>query len=265
MLSARFAITDYASFIAWRDWGWPDPSVRNCFGAPAIFSSDGALVFGVMAPHTLNGNMLYPPSGSLEPRDVRSDGTVDVLGSIATELMEETGLDVAAAEQGGLVAYFDGPRLAIVQKLVFPLSFDEINARFAAHARSGGHSRTGPPRSHPRSFADRFTHAWLCPGNCPIFLRWRAAMKLSFHTLDVFTNRRFGGNPLAVVLDADDLSTEQMQTIAREFNLSETIFVRKPADPANTASVQDLSARAPKFPSPGIRRLAAPSCWRSGK
>ena len=63
-------------------------------------------------------------------------------------------------------------------------------------------------------------------------------MKLSFHTLGVFTTRRFCGNPLAVVLDADDLSTEQMQKIAREFNLSETIFVRKPADPANTASVR---------------------------
>ncbi len=63
-------------------------------------------------------------------------------------------------------------------------------------------------------------------------------MKLPFHTLDVFTTRRFAGNPLAVVLEADGLSTDQMQTMAREFNLSETIFVRKPADPANTASVR---------------------------
>ena len=60
-------------------------------------------------------------------------------------------------------------------------------------------------------------------------------MKLSFTTYDVFTNRRFGGNPLAIVEEADALSTEQMQTIAREFNLSETIFVRTPKDPANTA------------------------------
>lgn len=59
-----------------------------------------------------------------------------------------------------------------------------------------------------------------------------------FHTLDVFTDRKFGGNPLAVVLDADDLTTDEMQTITREFNLSETIFVRKPKDPANTASVR---------------------------
>ena len=53
--------------------------------------------------------------------------------------------------------------------------------------------------------------------------------RLAFHTLDVFTERRFGGNPLAVVLAADGLNTRQMQTIAREFNLSETVFVQKPA------------------------------------
>ena len=63
-------------------------------------------------------------------------------------------------------------------------------------------------------------------------------MTFTFHTLDVFTNRRFAGNPLAVVLDADGLSTLQMQTIAREFNLSETIFVMAPTDPANTARVR---------------------------
>jgi trans-2,3-dihydro-3-hydroxyanthranilate isomerase len=63
-------------------------------------------------------------------------------------------------------------------------------------------------------------------------------MQLQFHTLDVFTTRRFGGNPLGVVLEADALSTEEMQTIAREFNLAETIFVRKPKDPAHTASVR---------------------------
>jgi trans-2,3-dihydro-3-hydroxyanthranilate isomerase len=47
---------------------------------------------------------------------------------------------------------------------------------------------------------------------------------LAYHVVDVFTDRAFAGNPLAVVLDADDLTTEQMQAIAREFNLSETTF-----------------------------------------
>ena len=54
-----------------------------------------------------------------------------------------------------------------------------------------------------------------------------------FHTLDVFTDTLFGGNPLAVVLDADGLSSERMQTIAGEFNLSETVFVLNPAKAGN--------------------------------
>lgn len=61
---------------------------------------------------------------------------------------------------------------------------------------------------------------------------------LEFRTLDVFTTRAFTGNPLAVVLGADGLSTAQMQTIAREFNLSETIFVMAPRDPAHRARVR---------------------------
>ncbi len=63
-------------------------------------------------------------------------------------------------------------------------------------------------------------------------------MKLKFHTLDVFTDRKFGGNPLAVVLGADTLSTEQMQTITREFNLSETTFVMNPDNPLHSAKVR---------------------------
>jgi len=54
-------------------------------------------------------------------------------------------------------------------------------------------------------------------------------MRYRFYTLDVFTDTPFGGNPLAVVLDADALSGERMQLIAAEFNLSETVFVLKPA------------------------------------
>lgn len=51
---------------------------------------------------------------------------------------------------------------------------------------------------------------------------------LDYYVVDVFTDRAFAGNPLAVVLDADELSTEQMQSMAREFNLSETTFVLAP-------------------------------------
>jgi trans-2,3-dihydro-3-hydroxyanthranilate isomerase len=57
-------------------------------------------------------------------------------------------------------------------------------------------------------------------------------------TVDVFTDRPFGGNPLAVVLDAQGLSTAQMQAIACEFNYSETTFVLPPKDAANDAQVR---------------------------
>jgi trans-2,3-dihydro-3-hydroxyanthranilate isomerase len=63
-------------------------------------------------------------------------------------------------------------------------------------------------------------------------------MRLTFHTLDVFTDRRFAGNPLAVVLGAEGVGDAAMQAIAREFNLSETVFVLPPADPANTARLR---------------------------
>ena len=60
----------------------------------------------------------------------------------------------------------------------------------------------------------------------------------SFVTVDVFTDRRFGGNPLAVFPDARGMSDADMQSLAAEFNLSETTFVLPPQDPANTARVR---------------------------
>jgi trans-2,3-dihydro-3-hydroxyanthranilate isomerase len=63
-------------------------------------------------------------------------------------------------------------------------------------------------------------------------------MQLSYHVLDVFTEERFGGNPLAVVLDADAVDGARMQAVAREFNLSETVFVLKPEHSAHTARVR---------------------------
>jgi trans-2,3-dihydro-3-hydroxyanthranilate isomerase len=55
-------------------------------------------------------------------------------------------------------------------------------------------------------------------------------MNHRFYTLDVFTTTRFQGNPLAVITDGDELNNDQMRAIAREMNLSETVFVQKPTD-----------------------------------
>ena len=69
-------------------------------------------------------------------------------------------------------------------------------------------------------------------------------MQRRYITVDVFTDRAFGGNPLAVVLDAQGLSTERMQAIAVEFNYAETTFVLTPKDPAHTAHVRIFTPKA---------------------
>lgn len=69
-------------------------------------------------------------------------------------------------------------------------------------------------------------------------------MKLEFTTVDVFTDRQFGGNPLAVVTNAQGLPTERMQAIAAEFNLAETTFVLPPKDPRHTAEVRIFTPKA---------------------
>jgi trans-2,3-dihydro-3-hydroxyanthranilate isomerase len=63
-------------------------------------------------------------------------------------------------------------------------------------------------------------------------------------TVDVFTAAAFGGNPLAVVLDAEGLQAAQMQSIAAEFNYSETTFVLPPREKAHTARVRIFTPRA---------------------
>ena len=65
-----------------------------------------------------------------------------------------------------------------------------------------------------------------------------------FVTVDVFTTQRFGGNPLAVFPDARGLTSEQMQALAMEFNLSETTFVLPPDDPQHHAKVRIFTPRA---------------------
>jgi trans-2,3-dihydro-3-hydroxyanthranilate isomerase len=68
-------------------------------------------------------------------------------------------------------------------------------------------------------------------------------MERRFYTLDVFTNTRFEGNPLAVITDGDGLSEEAMLAIAREMNLSETVFVQKPTEDSALARLRIFTTR----------------------
>lgn len=62
--------------------------------------------------------------------------------------------------------------------------------------------------------------------------------RLHYHLVDVFTNRLFGGNPLAVFTEGHEVPPELMQTLAKELNLSETTFVLPPKDAANDFHVR---------------------------
>jgi 8-oxo-dGTP pyrophosphatase MutT (NUDIX family) len=138
-LSAVLSETDYASFVVWRDLDWPDKSIFNIFGMGVIISSDGALLFGEMAQNTVNPGKIYPPGGSLEPRDVKMDGSVDIDHSIAEEVLEETGIDVRLCERGLRHAVFDGQRIAVVQSYALAKTFTEIEQNFAAHVANIDH------------------------------------------------------------------------------------------------------------------------------
>jgi len=91
---AGYFETDFASFLAWRDWGFPDRDIFNGFGMGALRSNDGAFVLGEMGQHTANAGRIYFPSGTPDLDDV-SGGTVDMAGSVAREVAEETGLTSA--------------------------------------------------------------------------------------------------------------------------------------------------------------------------
>lgn len=117
-----FIETDYASFLAHRDWGFPDPSVGNCFAMAALRGADGAFLLGRMAAHTANAGRVYFPAGTPDPGDVIAKGVVDLGGSVLRELEEETGLTSADVTIGGWTLVMVGARTALMQDITSSLS-----------------------------------------------------------------------------------------------------------------------------------------------
>lgn len=134
--SARYFETDFASFLAWRDWGFPDKTVFNAPGSGALRGSDGGFVMGEMAAHTSNAGKIYFPSGTPDLNDI-GYGRVDLAGSVAREVAEETGLfasDFAADPIWHLVC--DGQLLAMIRILDMPRAADDIRICIEANLRS---------------------------------------------------------------------------------------------------------------------------------
>jgi len=134
-LRGSFIETDFASFLAWRDWGFPDTSVVNCFAQGALRTTDGAFLLGVMGDHTANAGGIYFPSGTPEPRDV-SGTSVDLDASVRREVEEETGLAPGAYDAESVWhAVPDGPRLALIRVLRVPVTADALREQILGYLR----------------------------------------------------------------------------------------------------------------------------------
>jgi 8-oxo-dGTP pyrophosphatase MutT (NUDIX family) len=125
--------TDYASFVAWRAWGFPDPAVRNCFSLGALRGSDGGFLLGVMNSHTLNAGKIYFPAGTPEPNDINGE-MVDLASSIHREVAEETGIAPEDYdEEAGWTCVFSDAHIAQIKQLGARETAAALRARILAN------------------------------------------------------------------------------------------------------------------------------------
>jgi 8-oxo-dGTP pyrophosphatase MutT (NUDIX family) len=132
--------TDFASFVAWRDWDFPDRGVFNVFAMAAVRSADGSFLLGRMADHTASAGRLYFPCGTPDPKDVTA-GRLDLGGSAARELLEETGIDVAAlSARPDWTLVRERNFIALIKRFVSAENAQELRARVMRYLASDKHS-----------------------------------------------------------------------------------------------------------------------------
>ncbi|MET0867971.1 MAG: NUDIX hydrolase [Pseudorhodoplanes sp.] len=109
--------TDFASFLAWRDFGFPDTSVKNIFALGALQGADGGYVLGVMGAHTMNAGKIYFPGGTPDLSDLEGD-RVDLESSVRREVAEETGLHPVEFDiDAGWHCIVTGPMIALLKPM----------------------------------------------------------------------------------------------------------------------------------------------------
>lgn len=132
---ATFVPADFKSFLYWRDGGYADASVRDGFGSAVIRSAEGHVLFGRQGSGNVNAGLAYPPGGFIDASDV-SGGEIDIEGSIARELVEETGLDPSdLARSPGYLLTRAGPLVSIGIEWVSRLPAEALRARILAHLK----------------------------------------------------------------------------------------------------------------------------------
>jgi hypothetical protein len=129
--------TDYASFLAWRDWGFPDPGVFNVFASAALQAADGAFLLGEMGPWTASAGSVYFPCGTPDPNDISADATLDLAGSVSRELLEETGLEISALKaQSGWTMVHDRGFIGLMKQVTSRQNSEEFRAQIMRNMAS---------------------------------------------------------------------------------------------------------------------------------
>jgi hypothetical protein len=129
--------TDFASFVAWRDFGFPDSSVKNVFALGALQGSDGGYVLGVMGPHTTNAGQIYFPGGTPDRNDIDGD-RVDLEAGVRREVQEETGLAPDQFEiDPGWHCLPAGPMIALLKPMRSKATAAQLRQRILDHIESG--------------------------------------------------------------------------------------------------------------------------------
>jgi len=125
-LVARYFESDFATYLTWREFGFPGEGIFSGFGMGALRSPDGTYVMGEMSQHTANGGRVYFPSGTPDPSDLVGN-RVDIEGSIVREVEEETGLTPADyTARPGFHCVIAKPAVAIVQVLELKASAEAV-------------------------------------------------------------------------------------------------------------------------------------------
>ena len=144
MLTGAYLETDFASFIAWRDWGFPDTTMRNCFAMAALRAADGAFLLGEMGPHTATAGQIYFAAGTPDPADIVGD-TVDLERGVMRELTEETGLTLAdVTPQPGWTATPLGQRIALMKVVQAREDAVALRERIRGYPRARSRRRSFP-------------------------------------------------------------------------------------------------------------------------
>jgi 8-oxo-dGTP pyrophosphatase MutT (NUDIX family) len=139
MLSGSSFETDFASFVAWRDWNFPDPDVFNVFAMAAVRGADGGYLLGEMGEHTASAGFLYFPCGTPDPKDV-ADGLLDLGGSAARELLEETGIDIITlSPRPGWSLVRERNFIALIKSFTAAEKAEHLRARVMRYLASGAH------------------------------------------------------------------------------------------------------------------------------